>query len=186
MNKNGFTLVELLAVILIVAIIAVIAIFSINGILARARVDNDVNLVRQVLNAGRSFHEELQADRTMQNRPDLDTIFRPMNATTANTLTNGFFNRCDLNPLTTANYHEGTDNFNRSLHRMTFNANHTIRAIDVETLINYGFLRRALLDQDNLSSYAIDFNSCEPTRVMVLISRSGLAQYNYTIALSNI
>jgi len=181
MRKDGFTLVELLAVIMILAVIALIAIFSVNAILGRARVDNDVNLVRQVLNAGRSFHEEYLGDSRMRQRPEVMNSFTTITPEVATTLTNNFFNNCEVLPnLTTANYHEENDNFRRSLHRMNFNDVHEVRRIDTNLLISHGLLRQSLFDGTNL-----DFNSCDSMPVVVIVSRTGTSQYTYTIARAN-
>ena len=184
MKRSGFTLVELLAVILIMGIILIIAVYGINAIISRARIDNDVNLIRQVLKAGESFHSEVMSDRRMQI--DYEN-FKPINevASTANNQTNNFFNICNLPNLPSLDFHEGTNNFRRSLQRMNFNSNNisAVWSIDTSTLIEYGFLRSYLFEDNNQNN--LDFSSCDPIPVVVLVSIDNNGQYTYTIAKDN-
>ena len=55
MKKNGFTLVELLAVIVILAIILLIAVPNILGVIEGAREDSDVSSAKMIATQGRYY-----------------------------------------------------------------------------------------------------------------------------------
>ena len=165
--KRGFTLVELLAVIIVLAIIILIGVYSINRVIHNARVDTDIKLVRNIIRATESYHHEHRS----YNEPELE--FRAGgNFVGANSRIEGFRTTSRL-PLAKNN-----------INCVNITADMAWAEITIDRLIERGYLFEDILAGERI----ISFSSFPSTAINVIIIRNttaGIGQYDYCIALNS-
>lgn len=82
-KQKGFTLVELLIVIVVIAILAAISIVAYNGVTNKARDDERVATARELVNAAASYNSEKDAWPTHAQLLGFETV--KLNGKAANT-----------------------------------------------------------------------------------------------------
>lgn len=67
MNRNGFTLIELIATIALLAIIAIISFVSISSVLEKSRVNNCITLINNIKSAAKEYVSDNRYNFTSNN-----------------------------------------------------------------------------------------------------------------------
>lgn len=73
-KQKGFTLVELLIVIVVIAILAAISIVAYNGVTNKARDDERVATARELINAAAAYNSEKDQWPTLTQLKSFDTV----------------------------------------------------------------------------------------------------------------